>query len=92
MDDILIVPGQVLLQSGIRPREGAVKGSDGKWADADLEVVVQVCVPMVESGPAVLDKDGRSKAIGIPVGLVSRSLSEMQAEAAKAFGPTLVLT
>lgn len=87
MDDIQIVPNQVMLQPGARPRAGALPRPDGKYDDADMEVVIQICVGCVKSGPSVLDAQGQGHGVMVPVGLVSRPWAEVKAEALKVLSP-----
>lgn len=85
MSDILIASDQVSLQCGARPRAGAV-AVDGKFADEDMEIVIQICVGCVKKS-ALVDAQGNGRGAMVPVGLVSRSLVEIRDEAEKILNP-----
>lgn len=81
---IIVVPEKVMAVGMLRPREGAVKGSDGNYQAADIEVVISLQMGCVRSG-ALLGPDGSSTGHMIPIGEVSRPLSEVQGDAAARF-------
>lgn len=83
MGDILVDTSQIFWQPGIRAKEGAKPGLDGKIADADQEVVVAACVGCIKAGPTLLGRDGKQRGVLVPVAVFARPYEEIAAQAKK---------
>lgn len=67
----------IVLQPGIRPKQGSRPGPDGKYADADQEVFVAACVGCIKAGPQLLGRDGKQRGVMIPIAIFSRPYEEI---------------